>query len=390
MNTSNFLRFMTKTSKFCTNIQPVSVSRVLKPAGCRLLATNVSIEHSKDRETFQDVLPLVVDTLISSPKFSEIPDVANWLKKILEYNLAGGKKARGLTTVFAYEMLETPENITDESMRLARIMGWCVEMLQAYFIVADDMMDGSTTRRGVPCWYRLPDVGLGAINDAILINSSLFEVINKHFRNYPQYADFLDLFNETILLTSAGQHLDFTTAQHLSKKNYSLFTIERYQSIVKYKTAYYTYRLPVSLGLLLANVTDKPTRQRSDEICFDIGEFFQIQDDYIDLYSDESLTGKAGTDIQEGKCSWLAVTALQRCTPAQRALFEQCYASKNPEDVAQIKQLYEQLNLQKLYLEQERVKYEEIVRKIDALSRDTSLSPKLFLKLINMIYNRKR
>ncbi|CAH2042351.1 unnamed protein product, partial [Iphiclides podalirius] len=354
------------------------------------MSTNVSIsELQKERETFQDVLPRVIDSLITTPKLLDVPEFSMWMKKILDYNLAGGKKNRGLTTVLAYETFEKPENITEESLRQSRTMGWCVEMLQAYLLMTDDIMDGSTTRRGVPCWYRLPEVGLGAINDTILMYTSIMEILKTHFGHTKQYTHIVNLFNETLMFTSVGQHLDYTMAQR-KKNDYSLFTIERYNAIVKYKTSYYTFKLPVCLGMLLANNTDPESHKRAEGICLEIGHLFQMQDDFIDCFGAESVTGKAGTDIQEGKCSWLAVSALQRCSEAQRGVFASCYGSKQPAHVERVQRLYEQLGLPQLYRSEERARYDAVVASVRSLQSTTDLPPELFLRMLDMIYKRKQ
>ena len=82
------------------------------------------------------------------------------------------------------------------------------------------------------------------------------------------------------------------------------------QCIVKYKTSYYSFYLPVALGLILAGHGQEKTLQRCEEICLAMGEYFQIQDDYLDCFGDPAVIGKVGTDIQVGSLGSLGSAAV--------------------------------------------------------------------------------
>lgn len=89
--------------------------------------------------------------------------------------------------------------------------------------------------------------------------------------------------------------------------NLDLFTESRYNLIVKYKTAFYSFYAPVALGMIGSGIYDKESLDTARAICIKMGTYFQIQDDYLDCYGDPRVIGKIGTDIQDKKCSWLVV-----------------------------------------------------------------------------------
>lgn len=53
-----------------------------------------------------------------------------------------------------------------------------------------------------------------------------------------------------------------------------------------------------------------------------------MQDDFQDCYGDPQVTGKIGTDIQDNKCSWVAVECLRRADDKQKQILFECYGKQ--------------------------------------------------------------
>jgi len=170
-------------------------------------------------------------------------------------------------------------------------------------------------RRGKPCWHLVERVGpINAINDGILLKSLVFTALKRWFSGSPQYMRMVELFHECVLMTELGQMVD--TASQVSQC-LPRFSMEYFLRMARNKTSYYTYVLPLECGLLAAGQWGRPDVEMSElrESCFMLGDYFQVQNDMLDFANDATLTFKEGTDIQEGKCTWLAATAMERAPP---------------------------------------------------------------------------
>jgi len=276
------------------------------------------------RKRFEDVFPLLINELIDYLKQEGLPtDAQQWFKRNLEYNTFGGKLNRGMSVVDTVEIIQQ-RPLSEVEYLKAAILGWCIELLQAFFLVADDIMDASTTRRGQPCWYKVQDpekVGMIAINDSFMLEGALYFLLKKHFKGQPYYADLLELFHEVTFQTELGQLIDLITAPE-DHVDMSKFSLERQQQIVLYKTAYYSFYLPVALAMIMTGLKEKESYDRAQKILLPLGIYFQVQDDYLDAYGDPEFIGKIGTDIKDNKCGWCINIALQVASPAQRKVLD--------------------------------------------------------------------
>ncbi|XP_076307994.1 farnesyl pyrophosphate synthase isoform X2 [Tachypleus tridentatus] len=312
---------------------------------------NVLIERTEQQEVqaFDQLFQEIVAELTEEQKELELQEVFRWFKQVLEYNVLGGKRNRGLAVVMSYKLLAKPEELTAENIKLAQILGWCVEMLQAFFLVSDDIMDQSITRRGKLCWYK-----------------------------------------RTSKKTAQGQCLDMLSTPPGTRPDFSCFTQDRYNAIVKYKTAFYSFCLPVQLAMHLAGWTDPHFHKQAETILLKMGHFFQVQDDYLDCYGDPAVIGKQGTDIEDGKCSWLIISALAHATIEQRQILQENYALSDSACIQKVKIIYKELGLSDLYHSYEEKSYQELTSLINELTNSSELPAAIFHGFMKKIYGRKK
>ncbi|RVX73602.1 Farnesyl pyrophosphate synthase [Exophiala mesophila] len=341
------------------------------------------------RGDFEKVFPSLVEDLLAEAKKYNLPENAlQWFEKSLNANTPGGKLNRGISVPdTASQLLQRP--LSPEEFKDLATLGWLTELLQAFFLVSDDIMDASITRRGEPCWYRQPGVGMVAINDAFMLEASIYQILRKRFRSHPAYIDLVELFQEVTWQTEMGQLCDLITAPE-DNVDLNNFSMDKYTFIVIYKTAYYSFYLPVALALHYLQLATPENLKQSENILIPLGEYFQIQDDYLDAFGDPAFIGKIGTDIKDNKCGWLINQALLITTPEQRKLLDENYGQKDDEKEARVKQLYNELQLEKRYQDYEESRVAQLRELIAAVDESQGLRKGVFEVFLAKIYKRNK
>lgn len=339
-------------------------------------------------DQFDDLVEELKEILL---QYNMPAEAIEWFKKNLDYNTPGGKLNRGLSVIDTYCILKgkTIEDLSAEEYKKVAILGWAIELLQAYFLVADDMMDQSKTRRGQPCWYLVEGVGNIAINDSFMLEGAIYMLLKKHFRQDSYYVDLLDLFHEVTFQTELGQLLDLVTAdeEHVDLDKFSL---EKHSFIVIFKTAYYSFYLPVALAMFMCGINSEADLKQVRDVLIPLGEYFQIQDDYLDCFGTPEQIGKIGTDIKDNKCSWVVNQALLKASPEQRKVLDDNYGKKDDESEQRVKDLFNELDISKTYNEYEETVVAQLRKQIDQIDESRGLKKEVLTSFLGKVYKRSK
>lgn len=344
------------------------------------------------REKFIKEFDGLVEELRDILKSYNMPaEAIEWFEKNLYYNTPGGKLNRGLSVIDTYLILKNKklEDLSAGEYKKVAILGWAIELLQAYFLVADDMMDQSKTRRGQPCWYLNEGVGNIAINDSFMLEGAIYILLKKHFRQDSYYVDLLDLFHEVTFQTELGQLLDLVTAdeEHVDLDKFSL---EKHSFIVIFKTAYYSFYLPVALAMYMCGINSEQDLKQVRDVLIPLGEYFQIQDDYLDCFGTPEQIGKIGTDIKDNKCSWVVNQALLKVTPAQREILDNNYGKKDDASEQRVKDLFNELNISQTYTDYEESVVAKLREQIEKVDESRGLKKEVLSAFLAKVYKRSK
>ena len=233
--------------------------------------------------------------------------INNNLKQFSILN-SDGKLVRGVLVNLGYYLLKDNK---DYSLDLSL----AYEVFQTAILVHDDIIDNDNTRRGKDTIHyvnykeyikygeeaeckHLADSTAICLGDYGLYKAN--QIIAESYSNDKNLARVLMNFNNTVLTTIRGEFIDTVLPFNVKHNLVNNKDIENnILEIYRLKTSHYTIIGPISVGLLLAGGEEEKIKD-IEKFGTKVGIAFQIQDDILGIYSNE--TGKVkGTDIKEFK-----------------------------------------------------------------------------------------
>jgi geranylgeranyl diphosphate synthase type II len=298
--------------------------------------------------TFNEVLS-IVNTEIEQINWKRVP---TGLYEPIEYILSlGGKRLRPAITLMSYDLY------ADDIMPAVKpALG--LEVFHNFTLLHDDIMDRADMRRGKPTVHKKWND-----NTAILSGDVMQIEAYKLIAGTPveHLKVVLDLFSKTATEICEGQQLDM---EFESRTN---VTADEYIEMICLKTAV-LLAAGAQIGAILGGGSDEDAANLYN-FGNAIGLAFQLKDDLLDVYGNESNFGKKiGGDILCNKKTYLLIHALKKAegNDAEELKFwlNNDDKSLETEKIAAVTAIYNRLNIREICEEKMEYYYREALESL--------------------------
>ncbi len=231
------------------------------------------------------------------------------LKAISYYPLAGGKRLRPVLT------MAVADAVSPGASARALPFGCALELVHNFTLVHDDIMDEDSVRRGRPTLHNVWDQA-SAINAGDILFALSFETITRTVADDAVIRYLVAKAARTVFEIGEGQQwdMDFEGAEP------GTVSEEDYLRMVEFKTAR-LFEMAAMGGALIAGA-DEGLVSQMGMFAREMGIGFQIWDDYLDIFADQTKLGKdVGSDIRNGKHTIMAIRTLATTGPEDKGTF---------------------------------------------------------------------
>ena len=234
---------------------------------------------------------------------------------------SGGKRIRPAICILVAKTLGYSES---DLIRLAS----SIELLHTATLIHDDVVDESLIRRGKESIQAKWDDAHG-----VLVGDFVYSKAFQLMASFDNPNIIRELANATNKI-SEGEVLQ------LSMRKQSDLSEEDYFNIIDRKTAELFKVSAVTAGILCESA--EPVLDSLNNFATSLGLAFQIQDDILDYYGQENLTGKkVGKDFEEGKFTLPIILSLKTMNHTNKTRLLSLFKTRKIEDFAEILALME-------------------------------------------------
>ena len=316
--------------------------------------------------SMSDSYPIVREILLDMPEKDTCPEAIEWFGKVLDHFTQHIIYEKEFERVISF----LPPGSSFKYKLAFHLNIWATFVISCCCFMFDDIVDGEEMRRGRPCWHKVNNTGIEALNDAQTLYILSYKLLDSVVYDPNTYFKMLTMVNESTYLGTLGQCMDLLSnpgavrnsgnlinmmpsSGEKEKMDLSNYTLERWETIARYKAGLILGGLAVSFVTFVVDFkSDEEEKMIIQEFRSKIanwGILIQMRDDYQDVYGNIDKTGKLGTDIQECKCSWLIARALEMANEDQKKALQENYGVKSKESIQKVLEIFKEIDIEKEY-----------------------------------------